>query len=446
MNETTFSRAAGLYNAGDYRGALRKYTECLKDEANPLRPGEFGAVYHHIGNCLMKMKNPEEAIRAYTQAEEDSGYAADASLHTNIGKALSSLKEYDKAIDEFQKAIDTPGYSSRYKALMSLGNIQMKMGDSADAGRNFREAALDQNNPDPAKALLNLGVCFMSLGRPEDAIASYASARDFDMSKDTHNRLMSSLGQAYAANGQPSEAIECFKEVTADGTYQLSDSASVDFSRCITDVQKREKEEAIPQNVADMSGLDVSTADDLTNTSDSYFQDDGTRMLDRVPGYVNAYEGNEDKFFTATEDEIKQIYKAQAKKDRKRRGVGLKIFLTIVIIVVILVVGAAVGYIFGFGYPTQEMTTEQLFTNPTTTSSAFASSVGESSKKQMVDSLVADPSVEITGVARDMNESKVYATAETEQGGEMKYLLTMKRELIGWKVSNVELYFSSQNS
>ena len=169
-------------------------------------------------------------------------------------------------------------------------------------------------------------------------------------------------------------------------------------------------------------------------------------MLDRVPGYVNAYEGDEDKFFTATEDEIKQIYKAQAKKDRKRRGVGLKIFLTIVIIIVILVVGAAVGYIFGFGFPTQEMTTEELFTNPTTTSSAFSSSVGESSKKQMVDSLVTDPSVEVTGVARDMNESKVYATAKTEQGGEMKYLITMKRELIGWKVSNVELYFSSQNS
>ena len=445
MNETTFSRASGLYNAGDYRGALRKYTECLKDEENPLKPGEFGAVYHHIGNCLMKMKNPEEAIRAYTQAEEDVAYAADASLHTNIGKALSSLKEYDKAIDEFQKAIDTPGYSSRYKALMSLGNIQMKMGDSADAGRNFREAALDQNNPDPAKSLLNLGVCFMSLGRPEDAIASYASAKDFEMGKDTHDRLISSLGQAYAANNEPDKAIECFKEVTADGTYQLSDSASVDFSRCITDVQKREKDGDQVHQGTDVSGLDVSTADDLTNTSESYFQDDGTQMLDYVPGYVDAYAGDDNKFFTATEDEIKQIYKAQAKKDRKRRGVGLKVFLTVVIIVVVLVVGSAVGYFFGFGYPTQEMVTADLFANPTTTNSAFASSVSESSKKQMVDSLVQDANVDITGVARDMNESKVYATAKTDQGGEMKYLITTRRDLIGWKVSNVELYFSSQN-
>lgn len=446
MNETTFSRASGLYNAGDYRGALRKYTECLKDEENPLQAGESGAIYHHIGNCLMKMKNPEEAIRAYTQAEEDVAYTADASLHTNIGKAYSSLKDYDKAIEEFNKAIATPGYTSRYKALMSLGNIQMKMGDSADAGRNFREAALDQNNPDPAKSLLNLGVCFMSLGRPEDAIASYASARDFDMSKDTHDRLVASLGQAYAANGQPEQAIECFKEVTEDGTYHLSDSASVDYSRCITDVQKREKS-PLAADGNDMSGLDVSNADDITNNStENYFQDDGTQMLERVPGYVDAYAGNEDKFFTATEDEIKQIYKAQAKKDRKRRGVGLKIFLTFVIIIVILVAGAAVGYVFGFGFPTQEMVTEQLFTDPSTSSSAFASSVNDTSKKQMVDTLVTDSSVEITGVVRDMNESKVYASATTEQGGELKYLITMKREMVGWKVSNVELYFSSQNS
>ena len=90
------------------------------------------------------------------------------------------------------------------------------MGDSADAGRNFREAALDPNNPDPAKSLLNLGVCFMSLGRPGDAIASYESAKQFNMSNDTRNRLLASMGQAHAANNEPEAAVECFKEVTAD--------------------------------------------------------------------------------------------------------------------------------------------------------------------------------------------------------------------------------------
>ena len=442
MNETIFSRATGLYRAGDYRGALRKYTECLKDEASPLGAGEYGEVYHHIGNCLMKMKNPEEAIRAYTQAEEDVAYAGGASLHLNIGKAYNSLKEYDKAIDEFNQAIDTPGYASRYKALMSLGNIQMKMGDTAEAGRNFREAALDQNNPDPARALLNLGVCFMSLGRPEDALASYESAKDFDMSTNTRNRLISSMGQAYAANDEPEKAVECFKDVTSDGTYQLSDSAAVDYSRCISEMNKK----AAQIEIGDTSGLDVSNAEDIAGVQDPYFYDEGTQALDKVQGYVDAYEGDDDKFFTATEDEIKQIYKAQAKKERKRRGFGLKLFLIIIIVIVLLLAGAGVAYIMGYGFPTQEATAAELFKNPSAKSSSFANSVNETTKTQLADFVVQDSSVVVNGVERDMNESKLYATAKTSQGGEVKYLLTMQRELAGWKVSNVELYFASQNA
>ena len=44
-----------------------------------------------------------------------------------------------------------------------------------------------------------------------------------------------------------------------------------------------------------------------------------------------------------------------------------------------------------------------------------------------------------------MTDSTVYVSAETEQGGQMQYKLSMVRDLIGWKVSNVELYFPSQN-
>ena len=442
MNETTFTRATGLYQAGDYRGALRKYTECLKDSTAPLKAGEFGSVYHHIGNCLMKMKNPEEAIRAYTQAEEDVAYAGDASLHLNIGKAYNALKEYDKAIDEFNKAIEAPEYASRYKALMSLGNIQMKMGDSAEAGRNFREAALDPNNPDPARALLNLGVCFMSLGRAQDALASYESAKDFDMSTNTRNRLISSMGQAYAANDEPEKAVECFKQVTSDGTYQLSDSAAVDYSRCISEMNKK----AAQIEAGDMSGLDVSNAEDIAGAQDPYYYDDGTQALDKVQGYVDAYEGDDDKFFTATEEEIKQIYKAQAKKDRKRRGFGLKLFLVIIIIIVLLLGGGAAAYFMGYGFPTQEAVATELFKNPSKTSASFASSVSDTSKEQLANFVVQDSNVEVTGVERGMNESNVYATAKTSEGGEIKYLLTMSREFVGWKVSNVELYFASQNS
>ncbi|MDO4841975.1 MAG: hypothetical protein Q3982_04785, partial [Phoenicibacter congonensis] len=90
--------------------------------------------------------------------------------------------------------------------------------------------------------------------------------------------------------------------------------------------------------------------------------------------------------------------------------------------------------------------TKQLFADPSTSNSAFYSSINDTSKTTIVNALVKDENVNITGVTRDMNESKVYATAKTEQNGEINYVLTMKRDLVGWKVSNAELYFASQNS
>lgn len=440
MNETTFSRAKGLYKAGDYRGALRKFTECLRDTENPLQTGESGQLYHEIGNCLMKMKNPAEAIRAYETANQDPDYSAGPSLDTNLGKAYSAIKDYDKATEHFQNAIGTEDYESRYKALMGLGNVQLKQGNSADAGRNFREAALDQSNPDPAKALLNLGVCFMSLGRPEDAIASYESARDFDTTKDTRERLLSSMGQAYAAANEPEKAVECFKEVLADGTYTLSDSASVDYTRCLSEVSRGV---ASNDGKHDLSGLDVSTTDE---TSDPYFYDEGTSQLEKVPGYVDAYEGNEEKFFTATDEEIKDIYKNAVKKERKRRGVGLKIFIGIMIVLLLAIAAAAGAYALGYGWPTQESVAQQVFANPSDTTTSYATTLSDTAKKQMSDILVKDDSIQVTGVERSMTTSKVYVTAKTEAGGDVNYCLNMARDMVGWKVTNIELYFASQNS
>ena len=44
-----------------------------------------------------------------------------------------------------------------------------------------------------------------------------------------------------------------------------------------------------------------------------------------------------------------------------------------------------------------------------------------------------------------MSDSTVYVTAKTEQGGDVQYKVSLVRDMIGWKVSSVELYFPSQN-
>lgn len=442
MNNTTFAKANGLYEAGDFSTAFRRYNDCLTDTINKPQPGEIGKIYHNIGNCLMKMKKPTDAIRAYNMAEKDAAYSAQGPLLTNVGKAYSSIKDYNNAKLSFEKALEVPNYEHRYKAYMGLGNIQVKAGDSAEAGRSFREAALDKNNPDPAKSLLNLGVCFMSLGRPEDAISTYESAQEFTTSEKTKNSILASMGQAYAASDNPRKAVECFEKATEGDSFKLSDSASVDFTRCMNELSRASKEKEEP----DLSGIDTSVDDAITASNSQQFYDGGTQALDRVEGSAAGYDNNGDQFFTATEEELKQIYKQNVKAAKKKRGFARKFFTVLLILLILAIIGSGVAYWFGFGFPSQEMVTQQAFSKPDASSDVFASTVTDTSKQQMASTLVKDDSPNVTGVARSTNSSKVYVTAKTEQGGEVNYCLSMTRDLAGWKITNVELYFASQNS
>ena len=72
MNNDLFQQARAAYAAKDYAGALQAFTQCLQDGSHPLAPGEMGLLYHQIGNCLVKLKDCNEAIHAYTQATADA--------------------------------------------------------------------------------------------------------------------------------------------------------------------------------------------------------------------------------------------------------------------------------------------------------------------------------------------------------------------------------------
>ena len=74
MNNELFQQARAAGAAKDYRKALELYTQCMQDPGSPLAPGEAGLLYHQIGNCLIRLKDPNEAIHAYTQATADSAY------------------------------------------------------------------------------------------------------------------------------------------------------------------------------------------------------------------------------------------------------------------------------------------------------------------------------------------------------------------------------------
>ena len=448
MNNDLFQKARTCYATKDYEQALTLFTECLPGTVvTPgLAPGELGLIYHQIGNCLVKLKNPSEAIQAYSQATADAAYDACGAVNYNLGMAYASLHDYDNAVKHFEIALSDAKYDAPYKAYMGMGNALMKLGKSAEAGVAFRESALDDRNPDPTKALLNLGVCFMALDRPADAVASYESALQFDMQPDTKNKLFANLGQAYVACGQMQKAVNAFEEAIADQTYFLSDSASVDYQRAIGAVaQGTAALTQVQDPIESTSGLDIEAGDpyadrDLYTYGDDGYLDDYGREQTGMPAYTE----EDERFFTASDEDIERWSKGQMKA-RRKHGAAFKVVIVIVILLVLALAGAVFAYTQGYGYPTQESVVEQLFADPQAASeSLFAEGMSEEKTQSILDSMVTDPQVQIDGVNRSMSESTVYATAETEGGGELTYEVSLLRDMIGWKVSDVELYFTSR--
>ena len=449
MNKDLFHQANMMVMAGDFETALRLYQATLSDDES-LEPGDKGLLYHRIGNCYTKMKRYDEAIDWYSQASADTSYDECGSLNYNIGMAYAALRDYTNAVKHFEISISDRNYKKVYKAHLALGNVLLKMGKSAEAGVEFREAALDEANPDPTKALLNLGVCFMALDRPADAVASYESALQFDMKQNVRNKLYASLGQAYVACGQMQKAVESFEQSIADRTYFLSSSATVDYQRAVAAVSQgtAETTQAIPSLANDTSGLDVSVS---TTDAPGTHQDDQKAADDDTYYYADAYDNapygdSEDRFFNATDEELERWSRGVVKQDRKRRGVGLKILIAFMVVILLALAGGVVLYLQGYGYPTQQQTVEKLFSDPASSDTqVFHPRVKEADIKNMKSLIAPNSKVNIDKVAAGASASKVFVTANEGENGAIRYQITLARDLLGWKITNVELYFASRN-
>lgn len=453
MENQFVSQAQAAYRARDFQTALGLFNQCLTDPSIAKGPGDLGYLYHQIGNCLLQTKNFDEAIQAYTQATADAAYDACGAVNCNLAKAYAFLHDYENAVSHFEIAVSDAKYDAPYKAYLGMGNALLKLGKNAEAGVAFREAALDQKNPDPSKALLNLGVCFMALDRPGDAVQSYESALQFDMDPATRNKMYANLGQAYVACGQMQKAMSAFEAALADKTYFLSDSASVDYSRAAkavaTGTIAMAPLAAPEEPVSDMSGLDVA-ADGAPLGDDQFLPYDYTADAQYYPaeayGYdiQDGYASGDDRFFNASDEELERYSKGIAKQDRKRRNIGLKIFVVIFALLLIAAAGCVFLYTQGYGYPTQETVAKELFANTANATDYFSSSMSSEKVESAMQGVVQDANVQVNGVDKSMSNSTVYVTAKTPEGGEVNYRVDMVRDLIGWKVSNVEMVFASQ--
>lgn len=453
MNNEIFQQARGAYVAKDYTAALTKFTECLQDTSVEKAPGEIGLLYHQIGNCLVKLNDPNEAIHAYSQAKIDESYDAMGSVSYNLGMVYASQGDFEDASDNFKAAVEDSRYSTPYKAYVALGNSLLKLGKSAEAGAAFRSAALDEANPDPTKALLNLGVCFMALDRPMDAIASYESALQFDMPASTRNKIFANMGQAYVAAGKMNKAVRAFESALADKSYVFNDAANVDYQRAVAAIAAGASDEIEPvsaaaapveQHTNDLSGLDVPGDGVPIESSQPLSPSEmGTTQMSEtsIMREIAAAEQANSEFFASNEMDFQEWDKAVKKKHGHR---GLKIFLVVLILVIIAAGAGAFAYTQGYGYPSAQDQVSSLFSDPEN-ADVYVNGIDDATKAHIADTVVAGSAITVNGQTSDLSTAEVYVTATTSQGGEIPYQVSLSRDGIGWKVSNVTFSYASQS-
>ncbi|MCL2756754.1 MAG: tetratricopeptide repeat protein [Coriobacteriia bacterium] len=478
MNSLHFEHARAAYDKGEYVEALKEYYACLKTDSASFGPGDAGLVFYRLGNCLLKMRSFQEATVAYAKALEDAAFSDKTAVRVNLGKSQIGLGDYEGAITSFSAVLSDPHYQKPYQAHMGLGTAFSRLGMTVDAGTAFRNAALDERNPNPIKALMQLGTCFIVLGRPQDSIESYKAIFEFEPEGSVRSKANEALGQAYTAIGRYQDAVDAFTSAVAEGRYALTKEAMLDYEKAQdaleasyskaqsstdssyyafeTEEEYASADEYASEDAYGAAGDDGASDDYYTNTSSS-----GSSRARGGSGprysYMNEEEGYgggnvpaayDTGFFTATDDDLIAMGKRQLRKERKQRHIGLKILLVFMILLVLALGAGVYAYWQGYGYPTQEMVINDLFTAHAQGEDVLQYwASGESNAKvigQKMSTVAKTADIEITYFETTMTNTEVMVIAHLSKGGTLWYEISLERSFLGWEISDITLIFASQ--
>ena len=421
MDESRLASADAAYAAGDWTTAAREYLAATggKNEGS-------GYAFHRAGNALMKLKRLDDACAVYERALQDPSYGDSAAVACNYGTAKASLGVFDEAARSFEAAAADPGYEGRYKALQGAAGAFYEMGRIEDAAESYRRAALEAANPDPGKALNNLGLCFMKMGSPEDAVGAYRAAVEIERYKG-RGRAAANLGMAYAALDMHDLAVASFERARDELGFELKGALESAYRASRAKVPEGERIEGWETGeIAPVPAGSGVTGPMLVPDD----EDDST-------------------FFTITEAEMRSADRETRLRERRETHAERPVWLTVVVWAAVAVVVAGIvvaGYLFGLGYPTQQMTVNgmlEAYGAGEAVDAYWVAVPAPDVDKAMSTLPPAWTSYEIVGVVRSARTSKVDLEMVLEQGGTVAYEVSLAREGVGWKVNGVTNSFNS---
>lgn len=429
MNQQAYEAGKSAYQQGDWLTAVDRLSQAKN-------PGEVsGPVDHLVGNSYMKLGQYEAAAAAYENALRDTAYGKVGPLSCNRGRALLADGHPSEAVTALTRALSDTSYATPYKAHMALGTAYERLGDPRNAGIAYRNAAIDESNPNPSSALCDLGGCFMQLGRPVDAVEAYRTALDFSAPLQSQNQIYCDLGLAYVAANRMSEAVDAFDHATADGTLVLSPEAQASY-------------DAARKAMAAIAGKQRPSDTDALLAAAGY--GGGYDPLDPTGASGELMPSADDTgFFSVSEEDLVEQDKKERKIRRKHNHRGLKVFIAILVVLVVALGAAGYAYYRGYGWPTQENVVEQLFdakTSGADLGSFLAASVPASDAETIEATVPSGATIKSTEVDRSMTESTVTAKVALPTGDVQTFTISLVRDGVSWKVTNVTSDATSASS
>lgn len=177
----------------------------------------FPKVYRYMGDCYLKMDNPDSAQVVFELGSKK--HPDDAHLHRMVGFLKSQRGQVDEAIIEYEKVAELKPES--VDDLRQLAALYVKADRIDDAIATYDKILT--LNPDDLDAQNNQAALMGMTGDIEGVIANKEKIRAQD---PQHSRVRFDLGKLYFDNGDYEKSIELFNEFL---TLSPNDAAAMKY-------------------------------------------------------------------------------------------------------------------------------------------------------------------------------------------------------------------------
>ncbi|MDR0500864.1 MAG: tetratricopeptide repeat protein [Coriobacteriales bacterium] len=453
--DTTYSKAyqaqMGLGSAYSRLGMIVEagtaYRNAALDERNP-NPTK---ALINLGSSFLLLNRPQDAIESY-KAVFGFNPSKSSLFKTweNLGRAYVATGRYQEALDAFDEALAVGQFSLCDEAFADYTRAKQVI-----FGMSTERAAVLANGALGAGAGVGTGVgAVASAGAGVGAAGAGAAvgagvgAAGAGAAGAATSAALAEAGQGAAggaADGFVGNAygagndFATFGATSATGYSDAGDSAFAAASGSSS--------LAFADYADDPYAPDTAFGNYGTGRSSSL---DYASMLDGTDGYGagNVPSAHDTGFFTASESDLVNMSKYQMKKERKLRHTGLKIALAVVIVLVLGLGTAVFGYSQGIGFPSQEAVVRDMFAAHAKGADVMPYWVvkTDAEKKavnRIMDMVVASDSIDIVYENRSMSSSEIVVKVTLPQSGTVKYDVKLDRDLLGWKISGLDLLFDS---